>query len=220
MFRLVTTVVSAILIPSMGFSLWLQLRQVPDLGGNVFWFLSGVLVMGITFYAAAPSVIRLVVMHELSHALVGWLLGARVHSVVASDTEGGAIESEFDSWGGELISLAPYFFQPASLLLLVVKGIAVPTWGPALCFLLGLAWAGFYFDLWTTLRVPQTDITRTGSRFSLLVIVALNLLISGAVLSSISEDTSVVAFLIDGPTVIWETLCGGLQSLMPAPLGV
>ena len=219
MFRLVSTVVSAIVIPSLGFSLWLQLRQIPDLGGNVFWFLSGALLMGITFCAAGPSVIRLVVMHELNHAIVGWLLGARVHSVAASDTEGGAVESELYSWGGELISLAPYFFQPVTLLLLAVKGIAVPTWGPALCFLLGLAWAGFYFDLWTTLRVPQTDILRIGRGFSLIVLGALNLLISGTVLSSISEHTSIAGFLVNGPTAIWETVRAGIQNLMSTPPG-
>jgi hypothetical protein len=202
-FRLLTFGVSVLAIPVLGASLCRQLLLVPDLSGNVFWFLSGALVVGIVFMWRGPSLIRLVVVHELSHAVAGWLMGARVRSIEASDSRGGAVQSELESWGGEVISLAPYFIQPVTLVLIGVKALARPVFDPFLCLAMGAAWAGFYFDVWTTLRVSQPDISDTGGPYSVVVLVALNLLISGLVLASVSPDTSVSGFLVDGPVAIW-----------------
>ena len=196
-----------LILPIYGFSLVDQLLRIPDLSGNVFWFLCGGLVLGIVYLFAQPSFIRLLLQHELNHAIVGWLMGARIHSVEASDSAGGAVKYDYDySWGQEMISLAPYFFQPVPLVFVGIKAMARAAFDPLVCFLLGVTWAWFYFDLWTTLQAPQTDITKSGAKFSWLVIVAMNLLFSGIVLCSISPKTSVVGFLRDGPVKLFGML--------------
>jgi len=206
MFRVIASFFSFLTLPIYGCSLYWQLNNIPDLSGNVFWFLVGVLILGIVYLSARPSFVLLVFLHEFNHAIVGWLMGARIHSLEASDSTGGAVRYDFEyRWGKEIISLAPYFFQPITLVLVGVKGISQTVFDPLVCFLLGVAWAWFHFDLWTTLQVPQTDITKTGTFFSWLVIGAMNLLISGLVLCSISSHTSMSGFLFYGPKhlLIW-----------------
>lgn len=206
-FRFVAIFLSLLVLPIYGFSLFCQLSGIPDLSGNVFWFLSGSFILGIVYLWARPSFILLVFLHEFNHAIVGWLMGARIRSLEASDTVGGAVKYDFDyKWGKEIISLAPYFFQPITLLFVGVKAISQEAFDPLVCFLMGIAWAWFYFDLGTTLQVPQTDISKTGVLFAWLVIATANLLLSGIVFCAVSPQTSISGFLFDGPKTIWMIL--------------
>lgn len=212
MFRFLTAIACVVILPVYGFSLYAQLSRVPDLGGNVFWFLCGTLVLGIVYLLARPSFILLVLLHELNHAVVGWLMGARIRSLEASDTAGGAVKYDFEyTWGHEIICLAPYFFQPIPLALVVVKAMVRSAFDPLICFAMGVTWAWFYFDLGTTFQAPQLDITKAGTAFSLLVILAMNLVFTGIVLCSVSPETSVIGFLWDGPVALYRLLsvsCG------------
>ena len=160
MFRFLTAIACVVILPVYGFSLYAQLSQVLNLGGNVFWFLCGALMLGIFYLLARPSFILLVLLHELNHAIVGWLMGARIRSLEASDTAGGAVKYDFEyAWGQEVISLAPYFFQPIPLVLSVIKAMIRSAFDPLICFAMGATWAWFYFDLGTTFQAPQLDIT-------------------------------------------------------------
>ena len=205
MFRGVVSFISFLILPIYGLSLYWQLGSIPDLGGTVFWFLAGALILGIVYLWARPSYILLVFLHEFNHAIIGWLMGARIRSLEASDTIGGAVRYDFDyKWGKEIISLAPYFFQPITLLFVGIKAISQEAFDPLVCFLIGITWAWFCFDLGTTLQAPQTDISKTGALFSWLVIVAANLLLSGIVLCSVSPQTSISGFLLGGPKQVWS----------------
>ena len=205
MFRILTYVVCGAIIPVYTFSLYLQLSSVPDLSGNVFWFLAGTLILGIIYLWARPSFILIVLLHELNHAIVGWLMGARIHAVQASDRTGGAVEYDYEyGWGREFIALAPYSFQPIPLAFVGVKAMVQTIFDPLICFLLGATWAWFYFDLGTTFQAPQQDIARAGRAFSILVICAMNLVFSGIVLCSVSPEASVLGFLRDGPVALFQ----------------
>jgi hypothetical protein len=202
---------SLAVIGLLGPSLVLELAPIQDLGGNVFWFLSGALILGIVYLWAQPKFILLVLLHELNHAIVGWLMGARIRSVEASDTVGGAVNYDFDyRFGREVITLAPYFFQPIALLLVGVKEIVREGFDPMICFLIGVVWSRFYFDLGNTLRVPQTDITSNGRGFSTIVILAMNILITGIILTAVAEVTSPGRFLIERPSALIELIRGRL----------
>jgi len=209
MARLLTLIVCVIASLIYAISLFEQLSNLTGLGGNTFWFLVGALIQGIIYLWARPSFILLVLFHELNHAIVGWLMGAQIRSVEASANTGGAVQYDYKySWGQEMISLAPYFFQPIPLVLAGVKAMVRTTFDPLICVLMGATWLWFYFDLATTLQVSQTDITKTGTGLSLMLIVTMNLILTGIVLCSIAPETSVAGFLWDGPVGLYRLVVG------------
>jgi hypothetical protein len=127
--------------------------------------------------------------HELSHALVALLTGGKVYAVRVT-RQGGYVETNKT---GTLVSLAPYLIPFYVLLLLLGFGLAalfldvsatrfVSLGGLALpvrpvsvlAALCGFAWSFHITYTLRTLRDEQSDLTRNGEFFSVLLIFVAN----------------------------------------------
>ena len=203
--RVLTGAVFGLVAPVFGYALYLQLARVITLSGRPFWFLCGALVTGIFYLLVPRSLFWMVWVHESTHAFVAWLLGARLEGLEANIRRGGVVHYRFekDVWGQEFVSLAPYFVQPVSLLACGVLTLAAPWAHWWLSLLAGAGVGYFYFDMIYTLSVPQTDITKTGTGYSTLIILGMHILWTGTVLCVIFPETTVPGFWVDGPAQVW-----------------
>ena len=128
-----------------------------------------------------PRPIRTYVLgHELTHALWGLLMGARIGKIKVSK-QGGYVELSKTNF---LISLAPYFFPFYTVMVIVVYYIAslffsVEPYHMLFLSLVGITWA---FHLYFTIQMVMTrqpDIMQNGRLFSFIIIYNLNLITLG-----------------------------------------
>lgn len=207
MSRLIAAVICAGLALMYGYSLMAQLVRVPwPPAGNAFWFLAGAAGMGGYYAWRGEQSFRMVALHELNHAMMGWLLGAGIKSLGASGRMGGMVHyDDRRVWGKTLVILGPYFFQPITLLLAGMRLMVRPEFDPWICVPMGAMWAMFYWDLFATLYGrTQDDIAKVGKGVAMPVILAMNLVVSGVVLCAVSPETSVREFLWDGPAALYQ----------------
>lgn len=209
MSRLIVIVVCAGIALVYGYSLVAQMMRVSwPPAGNAFWFLAGVLGMGGYYAWRGGQSFRMVALHELNHAMMGWLLGAGIKSLGASGRMGGMVQyDDRRVWGKTLVILAPYFFQPIALLLAVVRLMVRPEFDAWVCVPMGAMWAMFYRDLFATLHGrTQDDIEKVGKGVAALVIFSMNVVVSGVILCAVSPETSVRGFLWDGPMAVYQMI--------------
>jgi hypothetical protein len=142
------------------------------------WALGGGFGLWLLVYATMSRPVRTYVLaHELTHALWGSLMGARVSRLrVARD--GGSVTL---SRSNALIALAPYFFPLYTMLLIAAYAVlsvfyAVERYQLLWLALVGFTW-GFHFTFTiTTLLQQQKDIREYGRLFSYAVIYLFNVL--------------------------------------------
>jgi len=138
-------------------------------GGFVVWLL--------VFYTLPRPVRTYVLAHELTHALWGWLMGARVLGMSISKERGSVTLSKTNF----LIILAPYFFPLYTALVVGTYYILsifynLDRYYPVWLFLVGFTW-GFHFTFTiTALMLHQTDVRECGHLFSYAVIYLFNIL--------------------------------------------
>ena len=156
--------------------------------GFVFW---------LVIFLVMPSPVRVYVFgHELTHALWGLLMGAKVRGLKAGSTGGQVTLSKTNF----LITLSPYFFPFYCMLVIVLFLIGDlcfdwQRYKPVLCILIGLGW-GFHLTFTVaTLSQTQTDVTQNGWLFSLALIYWMNFLILSLLLATILLRGNVWAFL-------------------------
>ena len=128
-------------------------------------------------FLTLPQPIRSYVLaHELSHALWGMAMGARVHNMRLSK-DGGSVSLSRTNF---LITLAPYFFPLYTVLVIVVYRILVLFWDlePYELYWLGLVGFTWGFHVTFTLKAlsqHQPDIDEHGHVFSYVVILLMNM---------------------------------------------
>jgi len=142
------------------------------------WALAGGFVFWLFLYSTLPRPVRSYVLaHELTHALWGWLMGARVSKLKVSREKGSVTLSKTNL----LITLAPYFFPLYTVVVIVVYGalslrFAVEPYVLLWLGLVGFTW-GFHFTFTlSTLMQQQSDIQAYGRLFSYAWIYVLNAL--------------------------------------------
>jgi hypothetical protein len=140
--------------------------------------LGGGFLLWLVIFLTLPRPVRTYVLaHELTHALWGALMGARVLQMRVSREKGSVTLSKTNF----LITLAPYFFPLYTAIVIVgyyVTGIFadVERYHLVWLALVGFTW-GFHFTFTiTTLLQHQTDIQECGRVFSYAVIYLLNVL--------------------------------------------
>ena len=117
-----------------------------------------------SIYLALPRPMRVYVLaHELTHALWGWLYGARV-SGLRVGRSGGSVSVSNPNF---VIVLAPYFFPLYTILLVIAYGVCALFWNLHPYYLLWLGLVGFTWGFHvaftvSTLGQRQTDIERCG----------------------------------------------------------
>ena len=138
--------------------------------GFVFWI--------VLFFILPPPVRAYVLAHELTHALWGLALGARVRRLKTS-SQGGSVTLSKNNF---LITLAPYFFPLYTFLVFLLYYalsyfFSLRAYEPFWLGLLGLTWAFHLTFTISTLRLRQPDIQAQGRVFSWALIYFVNLLV-------------------------------------------
>jgi hypothetical protein len=136
--------------------------------------------------------------HEFTHALFAWLTFVRVTDLWTSDgsrasAERPAIGMVLLDGSNWLISVSPYFFPTASVLLIATTWVlaSVPT--TAASVLLGCATAWCIVSTWHETHAGQSDLKTAGIGFSCLFLPGANILSYGLILAN----------ELGGPTRAW-----------------
>ncbi len=140
------------------------------------WWLVGGFIFWLVLYFVLPRPVRTYVLaHELTHALWGWMMGARVSNLRVAEDKGSVTLSKTNF----LITLAPYFFPLYTVLTIVLFGLlslfyAVEQYHLWWMGMIGFTW-GFHFTFTiSTLMQHQSDIRACGHLFSYTFIYSLN----------------------------------------------
>ena len=150
----------------------------------------GLLAWALMFGLARFRPVRLYVFgHELSHAIVALCLGGKIYKFEFT-AQGGYVETnKTNTW----ISLAPYLIPIYSLFVMLIFGVAayfadlhttnqIPVFWHHIPFkfdrlfyiCLGLTWAFHITYTVVALRAEQSDLTRNGEFFSIMLIAVIN----------------------------------------------
>lgn len=132
----------------------------------------------IFLYFVMPRPIRTYVLgHELTHALWGWLMGARIKKLRVSGKGGSVVLSKSNF----VIELAPYFFPFYTLLVVLLYTLLSlffdpRPYEPFWLGCIGLSWAFHLTFTISALAEHQPDIQRNGRLFSYALIYTANVL--------------------------------------------
>jgi hypothetical protein len=197
MWRVLRFLAGLVLLPAgaaVAHALWRVVLYLPlrpeAFSPDAAWLIGG-FVVWLLFYGLLPRPTRAYVMgHELTHALWGWLMGARVSKLRVGEDSGSVTLSKTNF----LVTLAPYFFPFYTMLLLAVFG-ALALFYPVERYhlwwmgMVGLTW-GFHFTFTvSTLLQRQSDVQACGRLFSYAVIILLNLFGIGLWVVAVSPVT-------------------------------
>lgn len=157
---------------------------------TTYWFFGGFMVWLLLFFMLPRPVLSYVLAHELTHALWGLLMGAKVSRLRVS-SRGGSVTLTKTNF---LITLAPYFFPFYSILALAVYLLINMQWDMSLYrpfwyAVFGLTWS---FHLTFTIHMigsHQPDIQEHGQVFSYVFIYCINLLTATVLLNILALMT-------------------------------
>ncbi len=155
------------------------------------WVLPAGFLISVAGFFILPQAFRTYVLgHELSHALAGLLMGAKIGKMKVG-RRGGHVELSKSNF---IISLAPYFF-PFYTGLVIAAWVALgffcdlSAWEPLWLLLVGLTW-GFHLTFTVCmLTQEQPDVLQNGRLFSYVLIYFANLLVVSVWMISIGEMT-------------------------------
>ena len=146
-------------------------------GASGGWFLPAGFCAAVVGFFLLPRAFRMYVLgHELSHALAGMLMGAKVGKMKVG-RDGGHVELSKSNF---FISLAPYLFPFYTALVIALwYGLGVfwdlSSYEPVWLVLIGLTW-GFHVTFTVfMLSQHQPDVQLNGRLFSYVLIYAVNL---------------------------------------------
>ena len=155
------------------------------------WAMVGGFLLWLFLYYTVPRPVRSYVLaHELTHALWGALMGARVSQIKVSEERGSVTLSKSNF----LITLAPYFFPLYTVLVILVylvlsAFVDVEPYAMVWLALVGFTW-GFHVTFTaSTLLQRQSDIREYGHAFSYALIYLLNVVGVGLWIVMVSPAT-------------------------------
>ncbi|HMO97934.1 MAG TPA: hypothetical protein PKE26_02375 [Kiritimatiellia bacterium] len=153
------------------------------------WFLGGFGVwLALSFLFPRP-VRTYVLGHELTHALWGIFMGAKVSKLRVSAKGGSVTLDKTNMW----ITLAPYFFPFYTILALAIYvalgwWIDVSTYTPFFYAVYGATWCFHLVFTIQMLGIRQPDIQEHGRLFSYVVIYCINLAVAALLLLVLTEQ--------------------------------
>ncbi len=157
---------------------------------SAWGLLIGFVLWIVCFFATPRPVRTYVLAHELTHALWGWVMGARISRMKVSK-RGGSVTLSKNNF---LITLAPYFF-PLYTVLVIILYYALSlffdlhTYEPFWLGLVSLTWAFHLTFTITTLMEHQPDVRLNGRLFSYAVIYLFNVLGIGLWIVGVASPT-------------------------------
>jgi len=160
---------------------------------EVAFFLLGLAVYFLLYVMSSKGTLDFLetLEHELTHATASIML-LRMPSKLVVDLESGSrkVGEVKTTTGCFLFFLAPYFLPLFTLPLLLLKPIVPPPFDKFIDFLIGFTLAFHYIRVIKDLRGKQSDITKTGTIFSAVVLVFLNLVFLVIILAVVTGNYS------------------------------
>jgi len=194
--HLFKTLIALALLPLVAGEVWtlidLVQAAIPAGQWRSAWFVSflaGGFVWLLIFNLLPRTMWLYVLGHEFTHALTAMLAGGKVTAFKVS-SKGGHVMTDRVNWW---IALSPYFV-PIYALIWIGLWLTVDfyhplrAWQPVLFFGIGLFWAFHLTFTYSILHSPQTDLSREGYPFSIVIILFFNLLTVLALLSLLNHD--------------------------------
>ena len=175
---------------------------------DTLFFLLGMAVYVLLYAVALTGKIGFLetLEHELTHAGAS-LAVFRMPSRLLVEPGGG----ETAAAGCFLVALAPYFLPLFTLPLLLLKPVVPPPFDRAVDFLIGSTLAFHYVRLYIDLKTEQSDITRTGTIFSVFFSVAMNLVFLVVILAVVAGQYSLI---LEYFKVSWERAKATYQTII------
>lgn len=194
--HLLKFLIALALLPVVAGEVWtvIDLAQAAIPAGQLrsAWFLSFLAggVVWLLIFNFLPRTLWLYVLgHEFTHAIAAMMAGGKVSAFKVS-SKGGHVMTDRVNWW---IALSPYFV-PIYALIWIALWITVncyyplKAWQPALYFGIGLFWAFHLTFTYSVLHSHQTDLSREGYPFSVVVILFFNLLTVLVLLTFLAHD--------------------------------
>jgi hypothetical protein len=155
---------------------------------TTWWFAGGFVIWLLLFMMLPRPVSTYVLGHELTHALWGMLMGAKVSRLNVS-SKGGSVTLTKSNL---LITLAPYFFPFYSVIMLATYLLVNIWWDTSLYrpfwyALFGLTWAFHLTFTISMLAIHQPDIHEHGRIFSYTLIYCINLITAAYLVNLLTE---------------------------------
>ncbi len=157
------------------------LLALPSSHGGIpegLWWFAGGFALWLLLWVSLPRPARTYVLaHELTHALWGWAMGARVSKLRVRGDGGSVNLSKTNVW----ITLAPYFFPLYTMLVIVAHLLMQMFWPwmvhyePFWLAMVGLTWAFHITFTLAVLQQRQPDVQEHGRIFSWTLIYILNI---------------------------------------------
>jgi hypothetical protein len=169
------------------------IRSLPGPSGAspLFWWFCGGFCLWVVLFAALPRpTLTYVLAHELTHALWGVLMGARVSRLKVGSKGGSVMVSRNNVW----ITLAPYFFPFYTFLVVIAFVLLSLKWEmvwtyPFWAGLIGLTWSYHLTFTAMALNLQQPDIKIHGRLFSYVLIYLINLAFAAAAMTFLGENS-------------------------------
>jgi hypothetical protein len=134
--------------------------------------------------------------HELTHALFATFFLKKIHSISASRRKGGVISIE---GGNTVIALSPYIFPLAPSVILLLLFILPEGFEIYMFFLLGFTYQFHLINLAKEFHLGQSDLQKSGTLFSVIIILFFNIIYFGLIISILDgELSSFYQFIWDG----------------------
>jgi hypothetical protein len=155
---------------------------------TTWWFIGGFSVWVMLYFFLPRPIRTYVLAHELTHALWGFVMGAKVSKLHVSSKGGSVTLTKTNT----LITLAPYFF-PFYTVLMLIAYCAINLWWdtnvyrPFWFALFGLTWAFHLTFTLSMLALHQPDILEHGRLFSYVVIYCINLATAAFLVNLLTE---------------------------------
>ena len=198
--KILKTIIGILLLPvALGTAkaFYVSISDISTLGDSLHVLERGVLAYLLLHVFIIRPVYIYVLGHEFVHVLATWLCGGHIMSFNVTPSGGNVVTSKTNFF----IELSPYFVPLYTLLLgplfFVLQKInpGVANMPAVFLFLVGMTLT-FHFVMTTeVLKIKQSDITKSGFIFSLVMIFIFNLIIVMALFSPIFHDISFVGFL-------------------------
>ena len=196
-----------------GFASGLPISSQTAGAAGTWAFISGFLLW-LFLYAVLPRPVRTYVLaHELTHALWGKLMGAKVHRIRVGSKGGSAQLSKTNV----LITLAPYFCPFYTLLALIAYPLAnsftdLHNYRLFWVGTVGLTWGFHIAFTFSTLAQEQPDIREYGAFFSYTVIYLFNVLVLSFLIVAITPLTAhaLLSALATALAHTWELCCSSV----------
>lgn len=160
--------------------LMLTLQPLEGFTASAWGFIIGFAFWVFLYLSLSAPIRTYILAHELTHALWGFAMGARIKRLKVSNAGGSVTLTK----SNVLITLAPYFF-PLYTILVVIIYLAcahffdLRTYHPFWLGLMGLTWAFHLTFTLHALRQRQPDIMEHGRVFSWTLIYLINVLTLG-----------------------------------------